>query len=99
MSYIFECELNQCKFFVPNVDNQMKKNQRNVKNRRKRSLKCPVQIGNQYNVDITNITPNGSGMTRVNGFIILVKGAQIGENKTIIITKIEHLNAEAELVA
>jgi predicted RNA-binding protein with TRAM domain len=77
----------------------MKKNQKMAKNRGKHSLKCPVRIGNEYNVDITAKTPSGPGIARVQGFIVLVKGAQIGENKTIVVTKIGPLNAEAELVS
>jgi predicted RNA-binding protein with TRAM domain len=77
----------------------MKKKQKRSKHKGKYSLKAPVQIGNEYNVDITSITPRGLGMARVKGFIVLINGAQIGENKTVIITKVEPLNAEAELVA
>jgi len=77
----------------------MKKNQKKSKHRSKFSKKCPVQIGDEYNVDVTDITPNGPGIARVQGFLILVKDAKIGRNKTITITKIEPLSAEAELVS
>ncbi|MFZ7138033.1 MAG: TRAM domain-containing protein [archaeon] len=76
----------------------MKKNQKRSKHKSKYSKKCPVQIGNEYNVDVTEITPNGPGIARLQGFPILVNGAKIGKNKTITITKIERLSAEAELV-
>lgn len=76
----------------------MKKNHKKAKHRDKHSLKCPVQIGNEYKVDITAKTPKGPGIARVQDFIVLVNGAQIGENKTIVITKIEPFNAEAEIV-
>ena len=75
----------------------MKKNQKIAKQKTKRSQKRPLQIGNEYNLDITSMTPNGQGIGRVQVFMVLVNGTQIGENKTIIITKIDPLNAEAEL--
>ena len=76
----------------------MKKSQKNAKRRNKHSIKCPVQIGNEYSVDITGTTPNGAGIARVNGFLVLVNQAHLGENKTIVITKTDSLSAEAELI-
>ncbi|MCW8801786.1 MAG: TRAM domain-containing protein [Candidatus Bathyarchaeota archaeon] len=77
----------------------MKKNQKMSKHRSKYQKKCPVQIGNEYNVDVTDIAPNGPGIARVQGFLILVHDAKIGKNKTIKITKIEQLSAEAKIVS
>ena len=77
----------------------MKKNQKKSKHKSKHSKRCPVQIGNEYNVDVIEITPNGSGIARLQGFPILVNDAKIGKNKNITITKIERLSAEAELVS
>ena len=76
----------------------MKRNQKMSKRKNKYSKKCPVQIGNEYKVDVTEKTPNGSGIARLQGFPILVNHAKIGKNKNITITKIENLSAEAELV-
>ena len=77
----------------------MKKNQKSAKRRGRNAIKCPVQIGNEYNVDITGTTPNGAGIARVKGFVVLVNGARPGENKNIVITKTDSLNAEAELIS
>jgi predicted RNA-binding protein with TRAM domain len=76
----------------------MKRNQKKFKHKSKHSKKCPVQIGNEYSVDVIEITPNGSGIARLQGFPILVNDAKIGKNKNITITKIERLSAEAKLV-
>ena len=77
----------------------MKKNQRNAKNRRGRYVKkCPVEVGNEYEVDITERTPNGAGITRIKGFLVLVKDAKPGDHINVTITKTDFLSAEAEII-
>ena len=77
----------------------MKKNQKSAKRRGRNAIKCPVQIGSEYTVDITGTTPNGAGIARVKGFVVLVNNARPGENKNIVITKTDSLNAEAEIIS
>ena len=77
----------------------MKKSQRNAKNRRRRYVKkCPVEIGNEYEVDITETTPNGAGIARIKGFLVLVDGTKIGDHLKVKITNTDSLSAEAEIV-
>ncbi len=77
----------------------MKRSQRNAKNRRGRYVrKCPVEIGNEYEVDITEITPNGEGIARVKGFLILINDTTPGDHITVKITKTAPLSAEAEII-
>ena len=77
----------------------MKKSQRNAKNRSKRyDKKCPVEIGNEYEVDITQTTPNGAGIARINGFLILVNDTKLGDHLKVMITNTDSLSAEAEIV-
>ena len=81
------------------VDSFMKRSQRNAKNRRGRYVKkCPVEIGNEYEVDITETTPNGAGIARINGFLILVADTKPGDHINVMITKTDPLSAEAEIV-
>ena len=76
----------------------MKKSQRNAKNRRDRFVnKCPVEIGNEYEVDITETTPNGAGIARIKGFLILIADTKPGDHIKVTITKTDPLNAEAEI--
>ena len=76
----------------------MKKSQRNAKNRRGRFVnKCPVEIGNEYEVDITETTPNGAGIARIKGFLILIADTKPGDHIKVTITKTDPLNAEAEI--
>ena len=81
------------------VDECMKKSQRNAKNQRRRSAKCPVEIGSEYEVKITGVTPNGAGITKVKGFMVLVNGAKSGDNLKVRITQTDPLNAEAEIIS
>jgi predicted RNA-binding protein with TRAM domain len=77
----------------------MKRSQRNAKNRRRRYVrKCPVEIGNEYEVDITDTTPNGAGIARIKGFLILIDDTKIGDHINVKITKTESLSAEAEII-
>jgi predicted RNA-binding protein with TRAM domain len=81
------------------VDESLKKNQRIAKNRRgKYTQKCPVEIGNEYEVDITDVTPNGSGITRIKGFLVLINDTKQGDHIKVVITKTDSMNAEAEIV-
>jgi predicted RNA-binding protein with TRAM domain len=78
----------------------MKRSQRNAKNRRRRYVtKCPVEIGSEYEVDITETTPNGAGITRIKGFLILIDDTNPGDHIKVIITKTDPLSAEAEIVS
>ncbi len=76
----------------------MKKNQRNAKNQRRFQKKCPVEIGNQYKVDILQKTPNGEGIANINSYLIFVDNAILGKNIDVTITDVGPLSAEAKLV-
>lgn len=76
----------------------MKKNQRSAKNKRRSQEKCPVDIGNQYKVDISQITPNGEGIAKINSFLIFVSNAKLGDQINVKITNIGPLSAEATIV-
>jgi len=77
----------------------MKKSQRYAKKRRKFfDKKCPVEIGDEYKVNITEITPNGVGIGRVKGFLILVNNTKPGDHIKVKITQTFPMDAEAEIV-
>ena len=80
------------------VDRFMKRSQRNAKNRSKREKKCPVQVGNEYEVEITDTTPNGVGIANIKGLIVLVKNTKSGDHKKIVITNTDRLSAEAKII-
>jgi len=80
------------------VDECMKKSQRNAKNQRRRGAKCPIEIGTEYEVEIIDETPNGAGIARVKGFMVLVNGAKSGDNLKVRITQTDSLSADAEII-
>ncbi len=60
---------------------------------------CPVKIGKEYEVDITETTPDGVGIARIKGVLILVGNAKRGDHLKIRITAIGSISsAEAEIV-
>ena len=81
------------------ADKSMKRKKKNTKKRRGRYVrKCPVEIGKEYEVDIIETTPNGAGIARIKGFLILINDTKPGDHVKVTITKTDPLNAEAEIV-
>ena len=46
-----------------------------------------LQVGKEYEVDITQIGDHGDGIARIQGRVIFVKGGRIGERVKIMITE------------
>ena len=60
--------------------------------------RCPVEMGKEYEVEITEISPQGEGVARIQGFVIFIADAKPGDHAKIKITKIGGMNAKAEIV-
>jgi predicted RNA-binding protein with TRAM domain len=58
----------------------------------------PVETGKEYDVSITEISRKGDGIARVEGFVIFVKGGQVGQNAKVKITQVGGRFATAEVV-
>lgn len=70
---------------------------RNAKNKRgKRD--CPVTIGNEYEVEVVQMSPNGEGIARVKGFPVLVGDVKLGDQVKVKITYVDSVSADAEVV-
>jgi predicted RNA-binding protein with TRAM domain len=81
------------------VDKSMKRSPRNAKNRYGRRIKKrSVEIGREYEVDITEIAPYGAGIARIKGFLIFVDDTKPGDHVKVKITKTDRMNAEAAIV-
>ncbi len=59
---------------------------------------CPVEIGKEYEVDITETSRQGDGIARIQGFVVFVANAKPGEHMKIKITRIGRSSANAEIV-
>src|SRR2546428_11159803 len=58
----------------------------------------PVETGKEYDVSITEISRKGDGIARVEGFVIFVKGGQVGQNTKVKITQVGVRFATANVV-
>jgi predicted RNA-binding protein with TRAM domain len=58
----------------------------------------PVEMGKEYEVEISEISNRGDGIARVQGFVIFVEGAKAGQKTNIRITSIGDRFAKAEVV-
>jgi predicted RNA-binding protein with TRAM domain len=60
--------------------------------------RCPVEMGKEYEVDITEMSRQGEGIARIQGFVIFVANAKPGDHMEIKITRIDGMTANAEIV-
>jgi predicted RNA-binding protein with TRAM domain len=56
-----------------------------------------LQVGKEYEVDITQIGDHGDGIARIQGRVIFVKGGHIGERVKIMITEVRSRIAMARI--
>ncbi len=75
-----------------------KRTPRNAKNKRGRAP-VPVELGNEYEVDITEICGNGEGLARIKGFPIFVPSTSLGDKVTVKITRLDSVSADSVKVA
>jgi predicted RNA-binding protein with TRAM domain len=59
----------------------------------------PVEVGKEYDVQIAEISRQGDGIARIQGFVIFVKGAKVGEKTKIKVVNVGPRFATAEKVA
>lgn len=58
----------------------------------------PVETGKEYEVQISETSRQGDGIARVQGFVIFVKNAKVGQKAKVKITNVGARFATAELV-
>ena len=58
----------------------------------------PVEEGKEYEVDITEMSRQGDGIARVQGFVIFVKGGKEGQKIKVKITRVGSRFATGEPV-
>jgi predicted RNA-binding protein with TRAM domain len=59
----------------------------------------PVKVGEEYDVEITEISRRGDGIAKIQGFIIFVVGAKTGQKLKVKITNVSNRYASAEIVS
>jgi predicted RNA-binding protein with TRAM domain len=58
----------------------------------------PVEMGKEYEVEISEISKRGDGIARIQGFVIFVAGAKAGQKTNVRITSVGDRFAKAEVV-
>ena len=58
----------------------------------------PVKIGEEYEIDIKEMSQRGEGIARIEGLVVFVPQAKLGDHARIRITRISRKFAEAELL-
>jgi predicted RNA-binding protein with TRAM domain len=55
----------------------------------------PVDLGEEYEFDVVDMSPNGEGIAKIGGFLIFIAGAKRGEHVTVKITRLDSMCADA----
>jgi predicted RNA-binding protein with TRAM domain len=58
----------------------------------------PVETGKEYNVQITETSRRGDGIAKIQGFVIFVKDARVGQDVKAKVTSVGERFATAEIV-
>jgi predicted RNA-binding protein with TRAM domain len=59
----------------------------------------PVEVGQEYDVEIKEMSRRGDGIARIEGFVIFVPKTQNGDHVKIRVTRVSSRFAEAEVVS
>ncbi len=59
---------------------------------------CPVELGQELDVNITSLCPSGDGMSNIQGYTIVVPKAKPRDRVTIKVTKICEKTAVGEII-
>ena len=63
------------------------------------NFSCPVEVGNEYDVKIEDTGRTGDGIARIDGFVIFIPEAKVGQEVTIKINATRRKFAFGEIVA
>ena len=58
----------------------------------------PVEVGKEYDVQVTETSQRGDGIARIQGFVIFVKNGRAGENLKVKVNSVGSRFAIAEIV-
>ena len=57
-----------------------------------------LEVGKEYEVEITQISRQGDGIARVQGFVVFVKSGKVGQNVKVKVEQVENSFATATLL-
>jgi 23S rRNA (uridine2552-2'-O)-methyltransferase len=56
-------------------------------------------VGNEYEIEITQMVPNGEGTAIVKGFTIFVPNVKVGDKVKVKITRLDSVSADAQVIS
>jgi len=59
----------------------------------------PVELGKEYELEVTDISKQGDGIARVQGFVVFVKRGKVGQKPRVKIDKVGNTFAVARIVS
>ncbi len=60
--------------------------------------RCPVELGEELEVEITELSPKGEGIARNQGFVIYVADTKLGDRVRVKVTRITEKTAKAQVI-
>jgi predicted RNA-binding protein with TRAM domain len=57
-----------------------------------------VEVGKEYDVQVTETNQRGDGIARIQGFVIFIKNGRAGENPKVKVNSVGSRFATAEIV-
>jgi len=69
------------------------------RSRSRQPLPKPVEIGEEYDVDIQELSRRGEGIARIKGLVTFIPNTKPGDHLKVRITRIGRRYAEARVVA
>ena len=66
---------------------------------RRQPLPKPVEVGEEYDVDIQELSRRGEGIARIKGLVTFIPNTKPGDHLKVRITRIGRRYAEARVVA
>lgn len=58
----------------------------------------PVEIGKEYDVQVTERSDRGDGIARIQGFVVFIKNGKVGDNVKVKVNSVGSRFAIAEIV-
>ncbi|MEM3671074.1 MAG: TRAM domain-containing protein [Thermoprotei archaeon] len=59
----------------------------------------PVEEGKEYEVDVTELSSRGDGVAKIQGFVIFVQGAKVGQKVRIKVERVGPRFASARVIS
>jgi predicted RNA-binding protein with TRAM domain len=58
----------------------------------------PVEVGKEYEVDVTDVSRNGDGIARIQGFVVFIEKGKVGHKLKVKVTEVADRFAKAIIV-